>query len=292
MYLRNFGEFFTDQVANANTIILSRTDIADEKKIQEAVQLLKDKMKENATLVTTPVEKLSGAKLLEAMEKTQSLAQELMQEEICPVCGGHHHHDHDGECDHDHEHHHHHDGECDHDHEHHHHHDGECDHGHDHEHHHHHEGECDHDHDHEHHHHHDEECGCSHDHHHHDHDGECDHHHDHDHEHHHHHDGECGCVHDHHHHHADEVFTSWGCETTKVYTKDQIQSILQTLSQTQDYGVILRSKGMVEGADGQWIYFDMVPEEWEVRQGEPDYTGRICVIGSNLKEDKLKELFA
>ena len=242
MYLRNFGEFFENQVENASTIILSRTDIADDKKIHEAIDLLKGKMKEDATLVTTPIEKLSGAKLLEAMEKTVSLADELMQEEVCPVCGGHH----------DHEHHHHDHDECG------------CEHGHEHDHH----------HDHEHHHDHDE-CGCEHD-----------HHHDHD---------ECGCGHDHHHdhhhHHADEVFTSWGCETAKTFTKEQIENILDTLSESEEYGVILRSKGMVEGSDGQWIYFDMVPGEDDVRSGEADYTGRICVIGSKLQEQKLAELF-
>ena len=248
MYLRNFGEFFENQVENASTIILSRTDIADDKKIHEAIELLKGKMKEDATLVTTPIEKLSGAKLLEAMEKTVSLADELMQEEVCPVCGGHH----------DHEHHHHDHDECG------------CEHGHEHDHH----------HDHEHHHDNDE-CGCEHDHH-------------HDHEHHHDHD-ECGCGHDHHHdhhhHHADEVFTSWGCETAKTFTKEQIENILDTLSESEEYGVILRSKGMVEGSDGQWIYFDMVPGEDDVRSGEADYTGRICVIGSKLQEQKLAELF-
>ena len=243
MYLRNFGEFFENQVENASTIILSRTDVADDKKIHEAIELLKEKMKEDATLVTTPIEKLSGAKLLEAMEKTVSLAEELMSEEVCPVCGGLH----------DHEHHH--------DHE-------ECG--------------CGHDHHHEHEHHHDhEECGCGHDHHH-----EHEHHHDHE---------ECGCGHDHHHehhhHHADEVFTSWGCETAKTFTKEQMENILDTLSESEEYGVILRSKGMVEGADGQWIYFDMVPGEDDVRNGEPDYTGRICVIGSKLQEQKLAELF-
>ena len=261
MYLRNFGEFFENQVENASTIILSRTDIADDKKIHEAIELLKGKMKEDATLVTTPIEKLSGAKLLEAMEKTVSLADELMQEEVCPVCGGHH----------DHEHHHHDHDECgcEHDHEHDHHHDHEHHHDHD-------ECGCGHDHHHEHEHHHDhEECGC-----------------DHDHEHEHHDHDECGCGHDHHHHHhADEVFTSWGCETAKTFTKEQIENILDTLSESEEYGMILRSKGMVEGADGKWIYFDMVPGEDDVRDGEPDYTGRICVIGSKLQEQKLAELF-
>lgn len=231
MYLRNFGEFFENQVENAGTIILSRTDVADDKKIHEAIDLLKGKMKEDAAIVTTPIEKLSGAKLLEAMEKTVSLEYELMKEEVCPVCGGHHDHHHE----HDHE---------------------ECG--------------CSHDHHHEHDH---EECGCGHD-----------HHHEHDHE-------ECGCGHDHHHHHADEVFTSWGCETVKTFTKEQMKNIMHILSESEEYGVILRSKGMVEGADGQWIYFDMVPGEADVRDGEPDYTGRICVIGSKLQEQKLAELF-
>ena len=165
-----------------------------------------------------------------------------------------HHHDHDGECCHDHEHHHDHDGECCHDHEHHHDHDGEC---------------C---HDHEH-----------------DHDGECCHGHEH---HHHDHDGECCCGHDHHHHHADEVFTSWGKETVKAFTQDEMEKILKELSENQKYGVVLRAKGMVSGKDGHWIYFDMVPEEYEIREGAPEYTGRICVIGSKLNEEKLAELFS
>lgn len=182
----------------------------------------------------------------------------------------HHHHDHDECCcghDHDEEHeHHHHDHDED-EHEHHHHdHDGECCCGHD------------HDEEHEHHHHdHDDECCCGH---------------DHEHEHHHHHDDECGCGHDHHHHHhADEVFTSWGQETVKTFTKEQIEGILKKLSEDTAYGMVLRAKGMVAGADGQWIYFDMVPEEYEVRDGAPEFTGRICVIGSKLAEDKLAELF-
>ena len=193
-----------------------------------------------------------------------------MEEEVCPECGhvhehGHHHHDHDHE---EHEHHHDHDHE---EHEHHH-------HDHDHE-----ECGCGHDHDHDHeeheHHHHDhEECGCGHDHDHH-------HHHDHDHD-------ECGCGHDHHHHHhADEVFTSWGRETIKKYTRENLEKILETLSETEEYGIILRAKGMLPAEDGTWIYFDMVPEETEIRSGAPEYTGRLCVIGSKLNEDKLAELF-
>ena len=243
MYMKNFGEFFSNQIEYAGTIILSRTDTekATEEKIVAAVEIIRS-LNKKAAVITTPVEKLAGEKILDIMENNRSLEKELMEEETCPVCGGHHH---------DHDHHHH-------DHE-------ECGCGHD-------------------HHHHDhEECGCGHDHHH-----EHDHHH-HDHE-------ECGCDHDHHdhehhHHHADEVFTSWGKETVKTYTQDEIKNILDTLSNDESYGMILRAKGMVEGKDGQWIYFDMVPGEADIREGLADYTGRICVIGSKIQEDKLSELF-
>ena len=285
MYMRNFGEFFDNQVQYAGAIIMSRTDIVDEKKAMESMELLRS-INEKAAIITTPIEKLDGKKILEVMEHPVSLADELLKEEH----EHHHHHDHDEECgcghDHDHEHHHDHDEECDHDHEHHHHdHDEECG--------------CGHDHDHEHHHHdHDEECGCGHDHdhehHHHDHDEECGCGHDHDHEHHHHdHDEECGCGHhhDHHHHHADEVFTSWGRETIKKFTREGLEKMLESLSTSEEYGVILRAKGMLPAEDGTWIYFDMVPEETEIREGSPEYTGRLCVIGSKLKEDKLAELF-
>ena len=285
MYMRNFGEFFDNQVQYAGAIIMSRTDIVDEKKAMESMELLRS-INEKAAIITTPIEKLDGKKILEVMEHPVSLADELLKEEH----EHHHHHDHDEECgcghDHDHEHHHDHDEECDHDHEHHHHdHDEECG--------------CGHDHDHEHHHHdHDEECGCGHDHdhehHHHDHDEECGCGHDHDHEHHHHdHDEECGCGHhhDHHHHHADEVFTSWGRETIKKFTREGLEKMLESLSASEEYGVILRAKGMLPAEDGTWIYFDMVPEETEIREGSPEYTGRLCVIGSKLKEDKLAELF-
>ncbi len=266
MYMRNFGEFFDNQVQYAGAIIMSRTDIVDEKKAMESMELLRS-INEKAAIITTPIEKLDGKKILEVMEHPVSLADELLKEEH----EHHHHHDHDEECgcghDHDHEHHHDHDEECDHDHEHHHHdHDEECG--------------CGHDHDHEHHHHdHDEECGCGH---------------DHDHEHHHHdHDEECGCGHhhDHHHHHADEVFTSWGRETIKKFTREGLEKMLESLSASEEYGVILRAKGMLPAEDGTWIYFDMVPEETEIREGSPEYTGRLCVIGSKLKEDKLAELF-
>ena len=285
MYMRNFGEFFDNQVQYAGAIIMSRTDIVDEKKAMESMELLRS-INEKAAIITTPIEKLDGKKILEVMEHPVSLADELLKEEH----EHHHHHDHDEECgcghDHDHEHHHDHDEECDHDHEHHHHdHDEECG--------------CGHDHDHEHHHHdHDDECGCGHDHdhehHHHDHDEECGCGHDHDHEHHHHdRDEECGCGHhhDHHHHHADEVFTSWGRETIKKFTREGLEKMLESLSASEEYGVILRAKGMLPAEDGTWIYFDMVPEETEIREGSPEYTGRLCVIGSKLKEDKLAELF-
>ena len=270
MYMRNFGEFFDNQVQYAGAIIMSRTDIVDEKKAMESMELLRS-INEKAAIITTPIEKLDGKKILEVMEHPVSLADELLKEEH----EHHHHHDHDDECDcghdHDHEHHHHdHDEECncghDHDHEHHQHdHDQEC--------------SCGHDHDHEHHHHDHDECGCGH---------------DHDHEHHHHdHDDECGCGHhhDHHHHHADEVFTSWGRETIKKFTREGLEKMLESLSASEEYGVILRAKGMLPAEDGTWIYFDMVPEETEIREGSPEYTGRLCVIGSKLNEEKLVKLF-
>ena len=269
MYMRNFGEFFDNQVQYAGAIIMSRTDIVDEKKAMESMELLRS-INGKAAIITTPIEKLDGKKILEVMEHPVSLADELMKEEH----EHHHHHDHDEECGcgHDHEHHHHHD------------HDEECGCGHDHEHHHHHDHDeecgCGHDHEHHHHHDHDEECGCGHD-------------HEHKHHHHHDHDEECSCGHhhDHHHHHADEVFTSWGRETIKKFTREGLEKILQNLSESEEYGVILRAKGMLPTENGTWIYFDMVPEETEIREGSPEYTGRLCVIGSKLKEDKLAELF-
>ena len=270
MYMRNFGEFFDNQVQYAGAIIMSRTDIVDEKKAMESMELLRS-INEKAAIITTPIEKLDGKKILEVMEHPVSLADELLKEEH-----EHHHHAHDDECgcghDHDHEHHHHdHDDECG------------CGHDHDHEHHHHHDHDdecgCGHDHDHEHHHHDHDECGCGH---------------DHDHEHHHHdHDDECGCGHhhDHHHHHADEEFTSWGRETIKKFTREGLEKMLESLSASEEYGVILRAKGMLPAEDGTWIYFDMVPEETEIREGSPEYTGRLCVIGSKLNEEKLAKLF-
>ena len=230
MYMRNFGEFFDNQVQYAGAIIMSRTDIVDEKKAMESMELLRS-INEKAAIITTPIEKLDGKKILEVMEHPVSLADELLKEEQ------EHHHAHDDECG------------------------------------------CGHDHDHEHHHHDHDECGCGH---------------DHDHEHHHHdHDDECGCGHhhDHHHHHADEVFTSWGRETIKKFTREGLEKMLESLSASEEYGVILRAKGMLPAEDGTWIYFDMVPEETEIREGSPEYTGRLCVIGSKLNEEKLVKLF-
>ena len=258
MYMKNFGEFYNNQVESAHTIVLSRTQNMKQDKLEACVAMIREHNKD-AAVITTPWDELTGEQLLAAMEKPVSLADMVMAEEdICPVCGGHHdhdHHDHDHE-DHDHDHHHDHE---DHDHDHH----------HDHE-----------DHDHEHHHHdhdHDEHCGCDH---------------DHDHEHHHDHDDHCGCGHDHHHHHADEVFTSWGKETPRKYTKEEVETILKALAaENNEYGIILRAKGMLPSPDGTWIYFDMVPEEYEIREGQPEYTGRLCVIGSKIDETKLEKLF-
>lgn len=204
MYMRNFGEFFNNQVEYAGAIIMSRTDIVDEEKAMQSMELLRG-LNAKAAIITTPIEKLDGKKLLEVMEHPVSLEQEMMDEEVCPECG------------HVHEHGHHHE------------------------------------------HHHDHECGCGHDH--------------------------------HHHHHADEVFTSWGRETIKKYSRENLEKILETLSGSEEYGVILRAKGMLPAEDGTWIYFDMVPEETEIREGAPEYTGRLCVIGSKLNEDRLAELF-
>ena len=258
MYMRNFGEFFNNQVEYAGAIIMSRTDIVDEEKAMQSMELLRS-LNKKAAIITTPIENLDGKKLLEVMENPVSLEQEMMEEEVCPECGHvHEHGHHDYE---EHEHHHDHECGCGHDHEEHEH-DHECGCGHDHE---------------EHEHHHDHECGCGHDHE----------------EHEHHHDHECGCGHhhDHHHHHADEVFTSWGRETIKKYSRESLEKILAVLSESEEYGVILRAKGMLPAEDGTWIYFDMVPEETEIREGAPEYTGRLCVIGSKLKEEKLAEIF-
>jgi len=231
MYMKNFGEFFNNQVENAGTIVISRSQKMPEPALDECVKLLKEHNNE-ATIITTDWSNISGKQILEAMEEKKTLSEELMMEEdICPKCGGHH------------EHHHHHEGECCHGHEHeHHHHEGECCHGHEHEHHHH-EGECCHGHEHE------------------------------------------------HHHHADEVFTSWGITTVHKFDKTQVERALKMLSETEEYGVILRAKGIVPNTDGTWIYFDMVPGEYELRTGDADYTGKLCVIGKDLNEDKLTQLF-
>ena len=268
MYMKNFGEFFNNQIENAGTIVMSRTDVADSKKVLADVDLLREHNKD-ASIVTTPIDQLTGAQLLELIEKPDTMMEELLAQ-VKEEHAHHHHHDHDGHCscgcedddheDHDHEehehhHHHDHDGECgceDHDHAHHH---------HDHE-----------EHEHHHHHDHDGECGCE----------------DHDHEHHHHdHDDECGCGchdHEHHHHHADEVFSSWGLETIDAVNKEQAYG--------NEYGDVLRAKGMLPSEkEGEWYYFDMVPEQYEIRTGAPDYTGKVCVIGANLKEVELKKAF-
>ncbi len=246
MYIKNFGEFFINQIAHAGTIVLSRTDKLSEEKLAACVAMVREH-NEKATIITTPWEDLEGRDILETIEGAKDLEAQLMQE----VMKMHEDHEHDHECHHDHDHEH----ECHHDHGH-----EEHDHPHDHEH----EGhEHHHDHEHEgHDHHHSHEC-C-----HHDHEG-----------------------HDHHHHHADEVFTSWGLETPSVYSREEIEHILEELDKDEEYGLVLRAKGMVPSTDGGWIYFDYVPEERNVRNGKPDVTGKFCVIGSKLQEEKLAALF-
>ena len=240
MYIKNFGEFFINQIEHAGTIILSRTGNISEEKLETVIALIREH-NDKATIITTPWEQLEGKSILDTIEGAKDLEAELMEEVL----------------EHHHEHHHEHGEDCTcgcHDHEHHHHHDED---------------------EHEHHHHHDED---EHEHHHHDHDENC----------------TCGCHdHDHHgHHHADEVFVSWGHETAKKYSKEDIENILKALEEDDTYGLVLRSKGMVEATDGNgWIYFDYTPGESNVREGQPDVTGKICVIGSKLKEDKLEELF-
>ncbi len=256
MYMKNFGEFYKNQVETAKTIILSRSQKLSEDKLAEALAMIRQ-LNEHATIVTTPWDDINGRQILEAMEIKNSFAEDLLKDEgICPVCG-HHHDDDDDGCDHDHEHHHHHDDDDD---------DHEC---------------CHHHHDHdddEHEHHHDHEC-CHHD-------------HDEDEHEHHHHDGECGCGHHHHHHghDADEVFSNFGVETAKKFTREELENALSKLS-GEEYGTVLRAKGIVAGADGVWYHFDFVPEEYEVRTGSADVTGRMCVIGAKLAEDKIKALF-
>ena len=221
MYMKNFGEFFNNQIESATSIILSRTQKVSEAKLEECVKMIREH-NAKAAIVTTSWDEITGAKLLEVMESKQSLEAELMKEEaVCPSCGHVHHEHHDHEC-------------CEHDHDHH-------------------EHEC---------------CG-----------------HDHD-----HHDHEC-CGHDHHHHHADEVFTSWGMETPRKYSEEEIKEALETLSQSEEYGIILRAKGILQNKEGKWFCFDMVPGEYEIREENADYTGRLCVIGTKLDEEGLKRLF-
>ena len=274
MYMKNFGEFFNDQIENAGCIVLSHTQSANDEKIAETVALLREK-NPTATIVTTPWDVLDGAQLLAAMERRDTI-----EEELARLAADVHHHHHEDECDdpdcHCHHHHHHHDDEeCHHEHHHHHHHEDEE--HHEHEHHHHHEHECD-----------DPECECHHhehhEHHHHDHEHECDdphcdcHHHNHEHGHH------------HHHHHADEVFVSFGAETTKKYGKEELEGILAALSD-EEYGFVLRAKGIVECKCGKWLHFDYVPGEGDVREGSAAIIGRLCVIGSKLDRHALEELF-
>ena len=234
MYMKNFGEFFNNQIENAGTVVLSRTDVVDAAKVQQDVELIREH-NASASIVTTPCSQLSGAQLLEIIEKPDTMAEDLMRE--VEERRAH-------EAEHDHEHHHHHHDD-----------DDECECG------------C-HDHDHEHHHHHDDdddecECGC----------------HDHDHEH-------------HHHHHADEVFTSWGMENVAPCKKEELEAFLQDLSKGDVYGQVLRAKGMIPSeTEGEWYYFDLVPEEYEIRKGQPDYTGKVCVIGAKLDEEALKKVF-
>ena len=240
VYMKNFGEFFNNQIEHAGTIILSRTQNVSEAKLKTDIELIRS-LNKDAHIITTPWDDINGKQILDAMENVTNLELEMLAEAAAKAAE-------------EHEHEHHHDGECG------------CGH--------------DHDHEHEHHHDHDGECGCGHD-------------HNHEHEHHHDHDGECSCGHDHHHghHHADEVFTSWGVETPDKYDKETLSEILRKLSETDDYGDILRAKGMLPTPEGKWMFFDLVPEEYEIRDGEPEITGRICVIGAKLKEDALKELF-
>ena len=233
VYMKNFGEFFNNQIEHAGTIILSRTQNISAEKLNKAIELIRQ-LNPNAHIITTPWDDIEGAQILGAMENVTNLELEMLAEAAEKAHQ-------------EHEHHHHHDGEC-------------CGHDHDHEEHehHHHDGEC---------------CG-----------------HDHDH---HHHDGECGCGHHHHegHHHADEVFTSWGTETPNKYDKATLDDILDTLANSDEFGKILRAKGMLPTQEGTWMYFDLVPGEYEIREGKPDFTGRICVIGAELKEEELKKLF-
>ena len=255
MYMKNFGEFFNDQIAHAGCIVFSHTDKTTDHKLQEALELVRGE-NATATIVTTPADQLDIPTLVETMENKCSLEDQLLaavQEEACPVCGHHHHdHEHEHEHDHDHEHDHEHEHEHEHDHEHEH----EHEHDHEHEHHHHHEHE----------HHYDEHGHC-----------ECGHHHDHEDE--------------HHHHHADEVFTSWGMETLRKYTVSELEDMLSALEHEDIYGMILRAKGIVEAEDGGWLHFDYVPGESDVRTGSAAPIGKLCVIGSKIDEEAICNLF-
>ncbi len=250
MYMKNFGEFFNNQIEYAGNIVLSRTDIADKEKVEAVVAMIREH-NAKATVITTPIDQLTGEQLLEIIEKPDTMMADLLAQVQAEYQGHDHDHHHEGSACHDHD---------DHDH-------------------HHHEGSACHDHD-DHDHHHHEGSAC-HDHHHHDHD-------------HHHENGcDCGCYdHDHHHHHADEVFTSWGLETTIPCTREKLEVILEKLAETTAYGEVLRAKGMLPSEEsGQWLYFDLVPEQYEIREGAPDFTGRVCVIGARLKEDELNQAF-
>lgn len=270
MYMKNFGEFFNNQIQFANTIILSRTDLVDNKKIEEAVALIKN-INPDATIVTTPLDKLSNEKIEEILSKPIDLKNELL-EELAREHSHHHHHEDNG----------HHDSHDYHDH------DEHCG-CHDHDHHEHHEHTDSHDHHHEHKHHHDEHCDChEHDHHeHHEHDENHDHHHDHE-----HHD-HCGCGHDHHdHHHADDIFDSWGMEQVPAISEDKLKDILNSFEDEEKYGVVLRAKGMLKDINSdEWFYFDLVPGESEIRKGDAEYTGKVCVIGAGLKTEELEKCF-
>ncbi len=276
MYAKNFGEFFINQISYAGTVILTRADKASQEKMDEAVALIREH-NPKAKIITTPLAELDGKQILNTIEGNSDLEAEMLAEVLAAKEEEHHHHHHHDHDEEEHEHHHHHhDDEDEEEHEHHHHHDDEDEE------------------EHEHHHHHDEDdddhC-CGHEHHHHDEDHDEEHDHDYDHEHHHHHDEHCGCGHHHHHHDADEVFTSWGLETPAKYTTAQVEGFLKALEDEEKYGIVLRAKGMVAGQDGSWIHFDYVPEESNVRTGAADVTGKICVIGSGLKEEALQALF-
>ncbi len=267
--MKAFGEFFNNQIEHATTIVLSRSQNATPEQLEACVKQMQE-LNPKAAIITTAWDAIDGKQILNVMEGQDSLEMKVLAEHHAHEHEHHHHHDHGEDCtcgchDHDHEHEHHHhdhdedDHECCHGHHHHDEDDHECCHGHHHDH----EHEHEHHHDHEHHHEHDEHCTCG-----------C---HDHD--------------HGHHHHHADDVFTSWGKETPHKFDRAKIEEILKIFCDTEDYGTILRAKGMVESTDGTWIYFDMVPGEYELREGQPDYTGRLCVIGTDIDEHKLLELF-